>query len=577
MSPSLSSPSPGGRPTDAPDDRAPAAAEVPVADAAADAPAPDAPAAGAPDAGPTHPAVPASGPAAAAGEASTLGTPPRASPRSPRPPRSAAADGRPSAVGALPGGQRREALVAEVVRALAVLPDRARLAVALSGGPDSTALAHLVCEARPDLAVTLVHIRHGLRDDREDLELVRQHADWLGVPLLIREVVVQRRGRGTEAAAREARYAALREVATSIRARAVAVGHTADDQAETVLLRAARGTGIAGLAAMAAAGDDLIRPLLRLRRGDVARFLLLEGLPAAQDPTNRDPHIRRVAVRYDVLPTLDRVAGDAVGALTRLADLSREDAAALDGWAAEVVAGRVRRLGPVHLVADAEVASLPPAVARRVVRAVLLAAAPGQPPPSAATVSRILDLGAGQAVDLPHGLRATAGGGWRAVSPRELPVAPPRSLAWPGATAWTPIGVRVTVVVPEPDAGQLALALPGAWSPPSFRADAGLVPPGGHRDRLAILLPTGVGPLWLRHRAPGDRVRTAVGTQRLAELYIDAGIPRPLRALWPVVATETGRVLWVPGVAADADVLAAGRREPAAQLRLEPDRGGSRR
>ena len=197
-------------------------------------------------------------------------------------------------LGPLPAGQSRAALLDEVVRVLAGIPADAALVVACSGGPDSSALAHLVAEARPDVHLHLVHVRHGLRDDdRRDVEVVRTHAAWLDVPLAIVDVEVVPDGHGTEAAARDARYAALRTEAATSGAHAIAVGHTADDQAETVLFRLARGTGIDGLAAMDAVSGDLLRPLLRLRRDDVHRFVALEGLPHAEDPTNQDPAVRR--------------------------------------------------------------------------------------------------------------------------------------------------------------------------------------------------------------------------------------------------------------------------------------------
>jgi tRNA(Ile)-lysidine synthase len=469
-------------------------------------------------------------------------------------------------LGPLPAGDGRDGLLAEVRAALdrARLPDGAAAVVALSGGPDSTALAYLVAEARPDLELTLAHVRHGLRDDQADLEVVRQHASWLGLPLEVHEVEVVVRGRGVEDAAREARYSALRTVAAGCGAEAILLGHTADDQAETVLLRAARGTGLAGLAAMTLVRDDLVRPLLRLRRGDLRRFVELEGLPSVEDPTNADPAVRRAIVRHELLPLLARVGPDPVGALGRLADLAREDGAALDRWAADVVRGAARRVGPVVVVPDEALAAVPVAVARRVIRQL---AATLTDPLAAADVVRVLDLGPGRLAHLPGGLRASAGGGWRALYVDPLPGADAAPLAVPGTTPWPPAAIQLTAITPRTTADaadgtqQIAFALPEAWTPPAVRPDPAVLPPGGVRQRLRLALPGDLPALAVRHRQTGDRLATAAGTKRLQDLLVDAGVPRPIRALWPVV-TAADRPVWVPGIAADAEVLEAGRRDP---------------
>ncbi len=481
--------------------------------------------------------------------------------------------------GPLPAGQDRDAVVAEVRAVLAHLPEAVPACVALSGGPDSTALAYLAAEARPDLRLTLVHVRHGLRDDTLDRKVAARHAAWLGLPLIEREVAVARAGSGLEAAARDARYQALREVARQIGARAILVGHTADDQAETVLLRLARGTGADGLAAMRPVSGDLVRPLLRLRRADVHRFVLLEGLPTAEDPTNVDPTIRRSLVRERLLPALEEVAPDPVGALGRAADLAHDEAEALDAWAAQLLA-RAMRAGPVVALRDDDLTGVPPAIARRAVRR-LLEELTGGPPPSAATVARILGLAPGSSASLPGRIEATAAGGWRALAPVELPAGRPRRIAVPGYTPWPPAGLRLVATTPNdaappPDgeAGQISLALPGAWTPPVPPPDRAAVPPGGRPERLHVLFPGGLGPLEVRHRQPGDRLRTPAGTRRLKELFIDAGVPRAARQVWPVVV-DGDRPVWVPGVAADDALLRAGRREPALLLVVTAVRPGS--
>lgn len=488
--------------------------------------------------------------------------------------------GRGSDRGPLPSGRHRDELVAAVTEDLADLADGTRVVLALSGGPDSTALAYLVTEARPGLAVTLCHVRHGLRDDAEDLAVVERHAGYLAVPLEVVEVEVRPAGRGLEAAARDARYAALHAVRDRIGARAVIVGHTADDQAETVLLRAARGTGVTGLAAMRRARDGVWRPLLRLRREDLRRFVALEGHRVASDPMNEDRRLRRVLVRTEVLPRLTPVGPDPVGALARLATLAAEDDDALEALAAALLDRGAVRCGDVVAVREDDLASVSAAVQRRVWRRLLAEVAPG-PPPSSAVVADLLDLAPGRLHEV-GGLEVSAGGGWRAVAPRTSVPRGPAAVTVPGVTVWEPAGVVVHARTPDTDddalpAGQIAFALCGAWTPPEPSRRVLSPPPGGHAERCVLPLPADLGPVSLRHRAPGDRVRTGGGTRRVADVLVDAGVPRPIRDRWPLLVAGD-RVLWVPGVEVDADVLAAGRAAPALQLvvgRAETSRTGS--
>jgi tRNA(Ile)-lysidine synthase len=483
--------------------------------------------------------------------------------------------------GPLPAGQPREVIVATVGAALAELPPGVAVVVACSGGPDSTALAYLAAEARPDLALVLGHVRHGLRDDAADLAVVQQHAAWLGCALEVRKVDVVASGEGPEGDARAARYAALRAIAAAARARAVLLGHTADDQAETVLLRLARGTGLPGLQAMAGIDGDRWRPLLRLRRADVHAFVAGEGLPVAEDPTNAEVAQPRARARHDVLPALRALGPDPVGALARLADLARTDEAALTGWAHDELRAHGRRVGPVLAITVAALDALPLAVDRRVVRHLVAAVGDGRAP-SAATVAAVRALRAGERRDLPGELVAGVGGGWLTVAPAVVESAEAVELPVGGRVEWSPAGITLGAIGstggergtdPAGTVEQTRLVLPGAWVPPAVAPPARLTPPGGDTDRLTLAVPDGLGPLSVRHRRPGDRIRTPAGTKRVAAVLVDLGVPLAVRDRWPVVAAGD-RVVWVPGLVADRDVLAAGRADPVALLLVED--GGHR-
>jgi len=200
------------------------------------------------------------------------------------------------------------------------VPDAA-IIVACSGGADSVAAAHLAVEAGASV-MALVHIDHGLRpDSASEFEVVGAHAADLDVRALTFTVTVDRRG-STEDSARRARWGALRAAAACARASYVATGHTADDQAETVLMRLARGSGITGLRAMRPLEADVWRPLLSWRRDDVRRLCHERGWSYADDPTNVDRRHERNRIRLDVLPAL---GPRAVPALSRLAALAADD------------------------------------------------------------------------------------------------------------------------------------------------------------------------------------------------------------------------------------------------------------
>jgi len=257
---------------------------------------------------------------------------------------------------------------------------------AVSGGADSLAL--LALAVRAGCRVTAVHVDHGLRPgSAREAEVVRRAATEYGAAFRAERVTVVP-GPNVEARARAARYGALPDDALS--------GHTADDQAETVLLNLLRGAGLDGLAGMAPER----RPLRRLRRHETRDLCAALGLTPIADPSNDDPAFRRNRVRHELLPLLDAIAErDVVPVIARQADLARAEAALLDDLAGA--------LDPTDARA---VATAPPALARRAVRTWVRAAGPGGPerhPPDAAAVERVLAVARGEAV------ACELAGGWR--------------------------------------------------------------------------------------------------------------------------------------------------------------------
>jgi len=180
--------------------------------------------------------------------------------------------------------------------------------VACSGGPDSTALVHVLHRLRAELGITLsvASIDHGLRpESASEVEQVSALANELGIPFYSGRVEVPRQGASIQGRARELRYRALHEIARTRGATRVAVGHSQDDQAETVLARILRGTGIRGLGGIEPRrADGVIRPLLDCRRSDLRDYVLHRGLPFIDDPSNHQRDFERARIRHEVLPVL---------------------------------------------------------------------------------------------------------------------------------------------------------------------------------------------------------------------------------------------------------------------------------
>ena len=214
--------------------------------------------------------------------------------------------------------------------------------VALSGGADSLALAAATAfEASRLFGVSAgaVIVDHGLQAGSADVAArAAGQARELGLdPVIVRRVEVTGVG-GPEAAARDARYAALAEVASETGAARVLLGHTLDDQAETVLLGLARGSGAGSLQGMPSSSGVFVRPLLHLRRTTTRQFCADSGLEPWDDPHNEDDRFRRVRVRRSVLPLLEAEIGPGIAeALARTAEQAREDTEALDHFADEQV------------------------------------------------------------------------------------------------------------------------------------------------------------------------------------------------------------------------------------------------
>lgn len=394
--------------------------------------------------------------------------------------------------------------------------ERVPVVVGCSGGADSLALLALASAA--GLRVVAVHVDHGLRAASEaDFAVVASAAAGLGVASNTCRVTIEA-GANLEARARDARYEALEHARLTAGAAVVLVGHTADDQAETVLLNLLRGSATAGLAAMPARQGTVLRPLLGLRRRDTVEICARLGFAPVVDPMNGDSRFRRVWLRREVLPALEAGAGrDLRDLLARQAEVMRDESDLLDALARRALADagdppRTERI-----------AALEPALARRALRQWL-----GGSPPSLATIDALLAVVAGErrALELPGGLRAVRRRGLLTLEPSASPpLTAPVQFTLPGSVSAHGVALETWI----------ERAAPVAW--PDGRETC-VVDADAVGDRA-----------WLRAAEQGERFAPLglEGTKAVTAVSDHSAFNQPF-----VVATAaSGGVVWVVGYRID--------------------------
>lgn len=286
--------------------------------------------------------------------------------------------------------------------------------VAVSGGPDSVCLVHALVKLHRlfKMSLAVFHFDHSLREgSREDAAYVRELSAVLDLPFYLRIADSEPTpGESIEAWARDRRMSAARSVANEVGAERIAVGHTLDDQAETVLMNLIRGSGLAGLAGIAPVSGPLVQPLINVTRDEVEEYCSNFGLEPRLDPMNVDPRYLRSAIRLNGLPALERTLGRGLREpIVRTAALVREDADFLDRQTLAVVA-EVARDTPEGVELDAvRLLALPRAIAGRVASHAVFASGAVC---TQADVRAILELAggrSGRSRDLSTGLKARRG------------------------------------------------------------------------------------------------------------------------------------------------------------------------
>ena len=444
-----------------------------------------------------------------------------------------------------PFTRRLDRRVLRYVRKHDVLRAGERVVVAVSGGPDSTALLLLLSRLRGELEIELAvaHFDHMLRDPSKtaaDAEFVRALAGALSLPFSAGRGHVRLRARRSkqsiEEAARHMRYAFLARQARPFRAGVVAIGHTRDDRAETVLLHLMRGSGLDGLVGLRprsswpfGRGPAVARPLLEVSRAETERYCLESGVEPRHDPTNELLVATRNRIRHEFMPALRRFNPRLEEALARLGDAVADDIAQLDAAADEAWRSLARRQRSAVSFATDGLAALPRSIAARLLRRAARHLLGPTADLESVHIEGVLDC-------LPR-RRA--------------------SLSLPGLTAKIE-GGELRVLKGRP---ALSVALPETAVPVPGRARVGpwevaaelVAPPArfeGLDVREAFLDPAVMidGKIIVRARRPGDRLRPLGlgGEKKVQDILVDAGVPRDERDTVPIVAAPWG-IAWVAG------------------------------
>lgn len=478
--------------------------------------------------------------------------------------------------------------VRQTIRRYDLLPPGGRVVVALSGGPDSVALLHILreLETAGELTVAgIAHFNHRLRDDASDLDeqFCRDAAAAMGIPVEVGSAdvraVAKAQKRSIEDAGRQLRYAFFEEAVARFAADAVAVGHSRNDQAETFLLRLLRGAGTRGLGAIRPKMGRMIRPLIDISRAELRQYAADRGLTFREDESNADLSVPRNRIRHELLPYLEReFAANVVAILAREATLAREDDERLQQEAIETAASVVltlthgssvdRSMGPSadrHVVVDAErLRSLHPAIASRVTR-IALGKLSGDRFVGFEHVQRFLDFARsgepGSAVSLP-GQQAVHQGDRILLRPE-----PERRRAGRGGESGPES--RVPLSIP----GEAVLAEQG-WAVSADLAESAAGP--GPAGALVALVKGVEGPLAVRTRKPGDRFQPpglAGRSRKLQDYLVDRKVPRSDRDVLPLVVDGNDRIVWIVGHAV-AEGLRAAAPSPGVILLIARHLGG---
>ncbi|WP_168123492.1 tRNA lysidine(34) synthetase TilS [Paenibacillus sp. HB172176] len=431
------------------------------------------------------------------------------------------------------------------------------IVIAVSGGPDSMALLHMLSIlARPQrLTLVAAHVNHGFRPEESAAEqaVVRRYTDRLGIHCEIAELdlvtYIEENRLNAQAAAREKRYAFLHETAARHGASRIALAHHADDQAETVLMHLIRGAGLSGLSGMTGRrrekNMELLRPLLRMNKTDLIDYCEEHGVPYCVDSSNLKRHYFRNTIRMEVLPYLEQYNPQFSLSLQRLAEV----AGAEDDWLNRQVREKFEHLvlvsGRQYTIRCAELHRLHVALQRRLIKLILSYLSPDTEILSFEGIETMRLAASDDAVST---WRLDVGSGVRCVREYE-------TMHWLKKAS-------------NPEDGKAELAVSGSYAYEIQKGDSQLRElPGGWRLQFIWSeqqLPCKPGtrfeacfdadeltyPLMVRNRRRGDRIHVLGlnGSKKVQDMFVDEKIAPSKREFYPLVFDAEDRLIWIPGL-----------------------------
>ncbi len=454
------------------------------------------------------------------------------------------------------------------------------LLVGVSGGPDSLCLLHVLAALREQLDFTLhaAHLNHQLRgaDSDADAAFVNETARTWDVPVIVESIDVQayaqRHRLNLHQAAREMRYRWLAELAHAHAAQAVAVAHNANDQAETVLMHLLRGAGSTGLRGMAAVSTfaaehapakhntqrqlTLLRPLLTTTRAEIDHYCRDQRLQPRHDATNTDVQYTRNRIRHELLPQLASFNPHIIDSLARTAAIAADEHDFLQ-QALDATWPTLVQTAPGMISFDGSVwRMLHPALQREALRRAYQHMA-GMETLSWERLEQARHIvgRTGKRVELPGSIWLVAG--YHGAFTLERSDRAPKPIKAPQLP-----GDEYPLTVP----GSVALA--NGWVL-TIESASSLQPSGSDKWHIALNADLLNEPLMLRRRRPGDRMQIGKGHghRTLQDMFVDAKIPQPLRAAWPVITTNDA-IIWVPGLHAAAAYIATARTRSIVRIQL---------
>ncbi|MFD1957212.1 tRNA lysidine(34) synthetase TilS [Paenibacillus thailandensis] len=449
-----------------------------------------------------------------------------------------------------------------------------KIVVAVSGGPDSMALLHMLSQVAESEGISLVaaHANHGFRpESAEEAVVVQSFSERLGVECeqisLNMPAYIEETGMNGQEASRLRRYVFLHETAARHGAGVIALAHHADDQAETVMMRIIRGTGLGGLAAIAMKRTEknveLIRPLLRMKKTDLLQYCSDYDIPYCLDGSNEKRDYFRNVVRLDVLPYLSQFNPQLPDSLWRLAELASSE----DDWMdreAKRLFDELASFEPEGVALQAEALNgLHVALQRRLIKLILNYLSEEA---DSVTFDHIETIRAAAAPGARSTWRLDAGGGVRFlreygrlsfIRPKQVGAGENGGYAY------------------EVPAGATRIEVKEFGSVMMFAAEdvsAGRSPAPAGREEACFDIDKLKFPLVIRSRKPGDRMQILGlnGSKKVQDMFVDGKVPPSLRERYPLLCDAAGRLLWVPGIRRSGHALVErGKTKGVLRVRIE--------